>query len=80
MKIKDFIQSINWECSTLERVAVDTGARRIELPGEVLRRPACEAWRGEFVEALNMTVCEARVISADTMVIFAVGGEEEAKT
>lgn len=75
MKVKDFIQNINWECSTLERVAVDTGTERIELPGEVLRRPASEVWRREFIEALNMTVREARVISVDTMVIFAVGGE-----
>lgn len=79
MKIKDFIQIINWECSTLERVRVDTGARRIAFPGEVLRRPTSEAWREEFLAALNMTVREARVISADTMVIFAVGEEEEVK-
>ena len=75
MKVKDFIQNINWECSSLERVLVDTGTERIELPGEVLRRPASEVWRREFIEALNMTVREARVISVDTMVIFAVGGE-----
>ena len=75
MKVKDFIQNINWECSTLERVAVDTGTERIELPGEVLRRPASKAWREEFLAALNMTVREARVISVDTTVIFAVGGE-----
>lgn len=75
MKVKDFTQNINWECSSLERVLVDTGTERIELPGEVLRRPASEVWRREFIEALNMTVREARVISVDTMVIFAVGGE-----
>ena len=75
MKVKDFIQNINWECSSLERVLVDTGTERIELPGEVLRRPASEVWRREFIEALNMTVREARVISVDTMMIFAVGGE-----
>ena len=75
MKVIDFIQNINWECSSLERVLVDTGTERIELPGEVLRRPASEVWRREFIEALNMTVREARVISVDTMVIFAVGGE-----
>ena len=76
MKVKDFIQNINWECSSLERVLVDTGTERIELPGEVLRRPASKAWREEFLAALNMTVREARVISVDTMVIFAVSEEE----
>ena len=76
MKVKDFIQNINWECSSLERVLVDTGTERIELPGEVLRRPASEVWRREFIEALNMTVREARVISVDTMVIFAGEGGE----
>ena len=75
MKVKDFIQSINWECGTLERVRVDTGTRRIEIPGEVLRRPASEAWREEFIDALNLTVREARVICANTMIIFAAGEE-----
>lgn len=80
MKVKDFIQNINWECSTLIRVRVDTGAKRITLPGEVLRLPTSEAWREEYIETLNMTVREARVISANTMVIYTVGKEEEAST
>ena len=48
--------------------------------GEVLRRPESMAWRRGYLAALNMVVREARVISADTMIIFADGEEEEENT